>query len=240
MTATPGESAELRTRDRLLDALTVSSGAIDAISFLALGKVFTAFMTGNLVFLGLRIAGAHQPSAAAIGASLGAFAAGVFIASRIITRAAAAGPWPRQITEALGASLILHAGFVVVWLTTDGQPAVQMVPALLALWGLAMGIQSAAVRALNVEGVYTTAATATFIFLASDILSWPATAVERRRLTSILASLVIGATAGAFLLLRARAFAPLLPFAITAAVVATAVSTAPSRASRRATTGPLG
>jgi uncharacterized membrane protein YoaK (UPF0700 family) len=115
-----------------------------------------------------------------------------------------------------------------------------MIPALLALWGLAMGIQSAAVRALRVEGVYTTAATATFIFLASDILRWPATVVERRRLAGILASLVIGATAGAFLLLRARVFAPLLPFVITAAVVATAASTAPSRASRRATTRPSG
>jgi uncharacterized membrane protein YoaK (UPF0700 family) len=44
-------------RDWLLFALTVSSGAVDAISFLALGKVFTAFMTGNLAFLGMGIAG---------------------------------------------------------------------------------------------------------------------------------------------------------------------------------------
>ena len=39
-------------RNWLLNALTVSSGAVDAISFLALGKVFTAFMTGNIAFLG--------------------------------------------------------------------------------------------------------------------------------------------------------------------------------------------
>ena len=37
-------------RDLLLFALTVSSGAVDAISFFALGKVFTAFMTGNLAW----------------------------------------------------------------------------------------------------------------------------------------------------------------------------------------------
>jgi len=35
-------------------------GAIDAISFLALGKVFSAFMTGNIAFLGLRVAGASN------------------------------------------------------------------------------------------------------------------------------------------------------------------------------------
>ena len=47
----------VRVRDWLLSALTVSSGAVDAISFLALGKIFTAFMTGNIAFLGMGIAG---------------------------------------------------------------------------------------------------------------------------------------------------------------------------------------
>src|ERR1700680_1102320 len=45
-----------RARDLLLNALTVSSGAVDAISFLALGRVFSAFMTGNIAFLGLPVA----------------------------------------------------------------------------------------------------------------------------------------------------------------------------------------
>jgi uncharacterized membrane protein YoaK (UPF0700 family) len=43
---------DVRVRNWLLAALTVSSGAVDAISFLALGKIFTAFMTGNVAFLG--------------------------------------------------------------------------------------------------------------------------------------------------------------------------------------------
>ena len=60
------QTAGLGIRDLLLKALTVSSGAIDAISFLALGKVFTAFMTGNIVFLGLRVAGAVGPGTVAI------------------------------------------------------------------------------------------------------------------------------------------------------------------------------
>ena len=50
------QMADLKVRDLPLIALTVSSGAIDAISYLGLGKVFTAFMTGNIVFLGLRTA----------------------------------------------------------------------------------------------------------------------------------------------------------------------------------------
>jgi hypothetical protein len=51
-----GQVNYVKVRNRLLDALTVSSGAVDAISFLALGKVFTAFVTGNVAFLGMAIA----------------------------------------------------------------------------------------------------------------------------------------------------------------------------------------
>jgi uncharacterized membrane protein YoaK (UPF0700 family) len=55
------QAAELRLGDLLLSALTVSSGAVDAISFLGIGKVFTAFMTGNIVFLDLLMAGGQTP-----------------------------------------------------------------------------------------------------------------------------------------------------------------------------------
>src|SRR6185295_7555844 len=73
-------------RNWLLDALTLSSGAIDAISFLGLGKVFTAFMTGNVAFLGMAIAAntgvspIAPPHAAWVLASMGGFAAGIFLA----------------------------------------------------------------------------------------------------------------------------------------------------------------
>ena len=56
-----GEISYVAVRNNLLNALTISSGAVDAISFLALGKVFTAFMTGNVAFLGMGIAGTRSP-----------------------------------------------------------------------------------------------------------------------------------------------------------------------------------
>ena len=37
--------------------LTVTAGAVDAISFLALGQVFTALATGNLLFLAFALGG---------------------------------------------------------------------------------------------------------------------------------------------------------------------------------------
>ena len=39
----------------ILLAMTAISGIVDAVSFIALGHVFTANMTGNVVFLGFAI-----------------------------------------------------------------------------------------------------------------------------------------------------------------------------------------
>ncbi len=211
-----------RIRDLLLNALTVSSGAIDAISFLALGKVFSAFMTGNIAFLGLRLAGASGPGVVAILSSMVAFAAGVYLSTRIVKHSADSSIWPQRVTIALSVSLIPHAAFLAVWFAANGQPSIDVAHVLLGLWGFAMGMQSAAVRTLHVEGVFTTAATATVIFLAGDLTNWSATAVERRRLTGVLVSLFVGATAGGLLLVHAHVCAPVLPFVITVATVATA------------------
>jgi uncharacterized membrane protein YoaK (UPF0700 family) len=213
---------DLWTRDLLLNALTVSSGAIDAISFLALGKVFSAFMTGNIAFLGLQVAGAGGPGHVAIFASMVAFALGVFASTRIVKNSEGSGTWPQRVTIALGISLIAHAAFVALWLASNGKPSVDVAHVLLGCWGFAMGMQSAAVRTLRVEGIFTTAATATIIFLVGDLTNWSATKAERRRLTGVLVSLFIGATAGGLLLMRAPIYAPILSFVITIAAVATA------------------
>src|SRR6266481_1833651 len=217
-----GKAVELQVRDLLLNALTVSSGAVDAISFLALGKVFSAFMTGNIAFLGLRVAGASAPGVVSILISIAAFAVGVYLSTRIVKPSESSGMWSQRVTVALGVSLIAHAVFLDVWFATNGQPSIDVAHILLGLWGLAMGIQSAAVRRLHVEGVFTTAATATVIFLVGDVTKWSATVVERRRLAGVLISLFVGATAGGLLLVHAPILAPILPFLVTVAAVATA------------------
>jgi uncharacterized membrane protein YoaK (UPF0700 family) len=230
-------------RDLLLFALTISSGAVDAISFIALGKVFTAFMTGNVAFLGLAIAqDPSAPSIFAILASMAGFAFGIYVATRIVSpsQLAEAGQdeqsldsvWPWRTTFALGLSLVPHVCFALLWAAVGAQPDASATLALLALWALAMGMQSAAVRRLNVSGVFTTAATATFIFLVGDFANDPLTGEERRRLAGVLVSLAIGATSGAILLLHMPISAPLFPLAITLGVVATAAKAFGYRGSR--------
>jgi len=213
------QTVKPRVRDLLLSSLTISSGAIDAISFLALGKVFTAFMTGNIAFLGLKVSGNSAPDIVSILVSMLAFAFGVVVSTRIVRSIKDPVFWSHLVTVALSVSLIAQAIFVAVWFGVDGRPSTNIIHYLLGFWAFAMGVQSAAVRRLHVEGVFTTAATATFIFLAGDITNWSATAVERRRLTGILISLFIGATAGGLLLIHAPIYAPVLPFAINVIVV---------------------
>src|SRR5260370_3087861 len=97
---------KLKVRDILLNALAVSSGAIDAISFLALGKVFSAFMTGNIAFLGLRGAGANAPGWVSILVSMAAFAAGVYLAARIGRPPERAEMRPELVPDACRRALI--------------------------------------------------------------------------------------------------------------------------------------
>ena len=214
---------DTRVRDLLLNGLTFSSGAVDAISFLELGKVFTAFMTGNIAFLGLRVADAGGPAWSAIIAAMASFAVGVYLGTLIVGKGEeTSGVWPRQVTVALSVALIGHVGFQIVWFAVGGHPSADVANWLVALWGVAMGVQSAAVRSLHVKGVFTTAATATFIFFFGDFATWTRSAEEMRRLRGVLVSLFLGATAGGLLLAHARIFAPALPLIATAIVAAIA------------------
>jgi uncharacterized membrane protein YoaK (UPF0700 family) len=215
-------------RDWLLFMLTVSSGAVDAISFLALGKVFTAFMTGNLAFLGMGIAGIPgAPSSVAVLVSMAGFAGGIYVATLIVTpkKTATDGDelapvvWSPRVTRALALSLLPHLGFVLLWIASGGGHSGSATLGLLSIWALAMGMQSAAVRLLDVGGIFTTAATATFIFLFGSFAGRPLTGEERRRLMGVLASLIIGATNGGLMLIYASAYLPLFPFVITLVVV---------------------
>jgi uncharacterized membrane protein YoaK (UPF0700 family) len=216
-------------RNRLLVLLTLSSGAVDAICVLGLGKVFTAFMTGNFVYLGLRIAGAPGPHIASVIVALCAFAAGVLLATRIVSPAPRSDPWPRRVTLALGVTVVAQAAFTVVWLSVSGRPSLTAEHFLLGISALGMGFQTASVFSLGIQGVFTTAATATFTVLSGDSAHWSNTRPERRRLATLLIALTLGAVAGGLLMVHARDLAPLLPLCASALVVVIAALGFPAR-----------
>src|SRR5258706_6037739 len=109
------QSSDVGVRNWLFDALTLSSGSIDSISFLGLGKVFTAFMTGNVAFLGMGIAGNPMPRIVSVLASIVAFALCIYLATEISGEQKSGVFWSPRTTFVLGLSLLAHLGFVAIW-----------------------------------------------------------------------------------------------------------------------------
>jgi uncharacterized membrane protein YoaK (UPF0700 family) len=212
-----------RVRDGLLVALTLSTGAVDAVSWIGLGKVFSAFMTGNFAFLAFRTAGIPGASVPRVVASLAAFGVGAFAAARIVAPTSDSGSvWPRRITVVLGGVVAAQVAFLSVWVGVDGHPSSGAGNLLIAISAFAMGMQTAAVFSLGVRAVFTTAATATFAVLMGDLSSRSSSGAETRRLAAVLVSLFVGAVAGSLLMAHARTWAPALPLAVSGLVVAVA------------------
>src|SRR5258705_10380032 len=67
--------------------MTVVTGLVDAVSFLALGRVFTANMTGNVVLLGFATARVPGMSVTLSLTALVSFLTGAVLAARIMARA---------------------------------------------------------------------------------------------------------------------------------------------------------
>ena len=215
--------SDARTRDLLLVALTVSTGAVDAISWLGLDKVFSAFMTGNLAFLGFRAGGAAGPSVPRVLAAVVAFALGAALSARVVGRAKAPGVvWPRRVTAALGLALVAQGAFLILWVAVDGHPSSRVGDVLIAISSLAMGMQTAAIFSLGVRAVFTTAATATLAALSGDLTDWSSSSAERRRLAAVIVGLFAGAAIGALLVDDFRTWAPVFPLSVTAVVIAAA------------------
>ena len=70
----------------MMVALTFVTGIVDAASYLKLGHVFVANMTGNVVFLGFAIAGAGGLSVAASLLALASFLLGALAGGRLTAR----------------------------------------------------------------------------------------------------------------------------------------------------------
>jgi uncharacterized membrane protein YoaK (UPF0700 family) len=206
-------------RDVLLVALTVASGAVDAISYFGLGKIFSAFMTGNIVFLGFGIAEIEGPDVVPVIFAISMFAAGSYLGLRIATQhSRRSGPWPPTMTVLLVLTATAEGAFLVVWLAANGHPPTKVGDVLIILFSLAMGIQTAAVRSLGVQGVFTTAGTFTLVAFAGTFAGSRSRA-EMPRLAGVLAGLIAGAVGGGLLFLHARSCAPVLPLAITVLVI---------------------
>jgi Protein of unknown function (DUF1275) len=85
-TVVPGRDPRHGPLPPLLVVMTMVTGLVDAFSYLVLGHVFVANMTGNVVFLAFALAGAQGFSIPASLVAVGAFAAGALAGGALKTR----------------------------------------------------------------------------------------------------------------------------------------------------------
>lgn len=192
----------------VLLGLTFATGLIDAISYLGLGHIFTANMTGNIVLLGFALAGAGQTSVTGSLLAIVAFLIGAALGGRLANQLEPTGHRWVALTMALETALLAIAALVSM-LAPGGNAALgneQLTGALyviIALLALAMGLRNATVRRLAIPDLTTTVLTLTLTGLASDpqLPGGAPRATLLRRILAVVAMLA-GAFVGAGILVR--------------------------------------
>lgn len=184
-----------------LVALTGVTGVVDAVSFLQLGHIFVANMTGNVVFLAFAI---FYPQDFSIPASVvaivaflfGALAGGRLGFSGVGVHRARLLAWATAMESVLVACALIATPKIV-----DFDAATLAYPQIVFL-AFAMGIQNATSRRLGVPDLTTTVLTLTMTGFASESKLAGGNGPNRRRRVAAVGAMFLGAAIGAALVLR--------------------------------------
>lgn len=220
----------VQRRALLVVILALTSGATDAIGFLALGNAFTSVMTGNLVLLGVGAADRDAAAVVLVVVAIVSFMVGAAIGAHVVGVAREGDPiWPRAVSVALAIELVMFAAFGVGWWLLDSEPAGDWLIPLLALNAGALGLQSSAIQRFGVPGLSTTYLTGTLTTVVIRLTHGKGLRAVRHSLV-ILAGLIVGAAVATVALELAPVAVPLLQVGTVAAVLLVALF---SRAMRR-------
>jgi uncharacterized membrane protein YoaK (UPF0700 family) len=224
----------------LLLTLTVVTGVVDAVSILALGRVFVANMTGNVVFAAFAVVGAPGFSLSASLFALAGFLVGAYVGGTLIARYS----HDRSLLLRAGcAAELAFAAAALALAAASGDPGAThgtlglagaefgsaVTDAVAALLAIALGVQNAVARKLAVPDMTTTVLTMTLTGVGADLraifgeggrVRGAARAAVRaalgRRLLAV-ATMIVGAAAGASLTLRVS---PVSALALAASLLA--------------------
>jgi uncharacterized membrane protein YoaK (UPF0700 family) len=207
-TVSPQADARHGPLPLMLVGLTLVTGLVDAFSYLLLGHVFVANMTGNVVFLGFALAGAPGFSIASSLVALAAFWAGAFAGGALGTRL---GPHRGNLLSATaGLEGVLFAVSVVLASVHESIVTTGYRYPLITLLAIALGLQNATARRLAVPDLTTTVLTLTITGTAADSVSARGSgSTAGRRVISVL-SMFVGALVGALLVVHVRVVLPLV------------------------------
>jgi uncharacterized membrane protein YoaK (UPF0700 family) len=202
---------------RALLVLTFTTGLIDAVSYLGLGRVFTANMTGNVVLLGFGVAGSGglpvlAPVVSLLAFLLGSIAGGAFV-RRLRQR------HPRLVARVLAVEVGLLAAAAIVVTVLAVRPGSAAACAVIAMLALAMGVRSTTVRHIGVADLSTVVLTMTLSALASESPLAGGSGAGGVRRAAAVAAMFAGALAGAAML-RTSLSLPLAAAAAAAGLTA--------------------
>jgi uncharacterized membrane protein YoaK (UPF0700 family) len=208
----------------LMVALTLLTGVVDAVSYLKLGHVFVANMTGNVVFLGFALAGAGGLSVASSLLALSAFLLGALAGGWLGSRHVHRGHLLRA-AGGVQASLIVLA--LLLALLADAPLPKGVGYGLVVVLALAMGVQNAAAQKLAVPELTTTVLTKTLVGIAAEgsLVGGRGANVGRRTVSVV--AMLLGALLGGALALHvsvAAAIAVALAVSLFVGVAAHVVS----------------
>jgi uncharacterized membrane protein YoaK (UPF0700 family) len=191
----------------VLLVMTGVTGIVDAVSYLGLGHIFTANMTGNVVLMGFGLGGVSGISLSRSVIALFCFMLGAVAGGRMGRRL---NSRQSRVSGLLVEAALLFVAAAISFKAggrTDANAA--MLDGVVASTAIAMGLRNAVVRKLGVADLTTTVLTLTIAGLAADsALAGDSNPRWRRRCAAILCMLA-GAAAGA-VLLRFSLTVPLL------------------------------
>jgi uncharacterized membrane protein YoaK (UPF0700 family) len=192
----------------------MTTGMIEAVSFVGLGYVFTAMMTGNLLFIGFELAGVSRVVSQSIGltqsaVALTAFTVGALtghrvnsVLVRLTDRWLAAGTFLIGLLFLLGAILAIGLRGHPDHVTTQHL-------VVIAVLAATMGWRSASVRRVAVPDLLVTMVSGSL----TGLMMWPLKAEPAWRRGAAVVAIVLGAYLG-MLLLRLNTSTALLATAV--------------------------
>lgn len=183
----------------LMLALTFSTGVIDAVGYLGLDRVFTGNMTGNVVMLGMALTGATTLPILRPILALLFFCVGAIIAGRVMR--GHEGDWSRRVTVTLSAVTVVLVAVAILLAVSDYHAHEFYGSFATSASALAMGMQAATARCLKVADVTTVVVTSTITGIAADSRLAGGDGKNWARRFLAIALILMGACAGAAVLL---------------------------------------
>jgi uncharacterized membrane protein YoaK (UPF0700 family) len=205
----PGTTTVSIRLEAVLLCLTATTGVIDAVCYLGMGHVLVANMTGNIVFLGLALAGAKGFTISSFLIAIASFLVGAAVGGRLgkvleqHRRRWLATASTIQAVLAVVAALAVAAGV----LGPTGTARLWVI----ALLGAGTGVQNATIRRLAIPDLTTSVLTMTITGLAADSALAGGNHPRRNRRLESVAAMLIGALVGGALMVHVG-FSPTLGF----------------------------